>query len=464
MRKLLSLIISSAVFTAAFTSCDDDDTSVGSSLITDQSEIVIDSTFVVSGHSVLNSSVQSRTSTQLIGRIDAKGYGRLSSDIVTQFMPAMTLDTTGVGVDDITKMEMLMFFSAGSFTGDSLVPMGIQIYPLTKALPSPIYSDFDPADYYNPADMWESKIYTGNALSNDSLNNLSYRTIAVELPLSFAKSFYSEYIKNPQTFASPEYFTTKFFKGLYIKNSFGDGRITNINETRINLSYNKHDTYTRNDTVRDTVYHRTNSYMAVTPEVISNNIIKFDISEQLKSRVAAGEALLVAPAGYDVEMQFPLVDIINAYRRQSGQLSVINTLTMSIPYEAIDNDYNIMAPSNVLVVLKKDKNDFFANNKLADNATSFLATYNSTTKSYDISNMRQYLLDNLAKEQITADDYTFIITPVYVTTETQSSSYYQSGSTYVTGVSPYVDGPAMVKLLLDKTKIKLTFGKQSANF
>lgn len=455
----ISLLIS----LLGLSSCDDDVSTVGSSLITDKSEIIIDSSFVASGFSVRNLTIQSRTSSQLIGRIQAKGFGNLSSEFVTQFMPAMNLDTAGVSANDIEYMEMLMFFDAGSFTGDSVAPMGLKVYPLTKQLPSPIYSDFDPQGYYDEANPWESKIYTGNALHSDSLNNLSYRTISVKLPIEFAKSFYNEYLTNPQTFATPSAFA-KFFPGIYVKNSFGEGRVTNIKETRVNMHYMRHDTYVKDSVERDTVYHLARSYMAVTPEVISNNIIRLDVASQIEARVNAGEAILMTPAGFDVELKFPAKDVLNSYRSQAGKLAVINSLSLSIPADTIANIYGIDVPSNVLIVLKKDKADFFAKNSLTDNITSFLATYNSTTKSYDVSNMREYLIDLLSKDTVAEEDYVFTITPVDVTTETSSNGYYTSSQTYVTAIAPYVSGPTMAKLNLAEAKIKLTFGKQSANF
>lgn len=461
--KYIGAFIAMGIVMSALTSCDDETTTIGSSLITDKSEIVIDSTFTVLGRSVENKVVQSRTITQLIGRFNAKEYGSLSSEIVTQFMPSISLDTTGVADSDIDSMKLVMFFNAGAFTGDSLVPMGLQVYPLTKQLPSPIYSNFDPTGYYDSNNMWKSEIYTGNALSNDSLNNLYYRTISVDLPVDFARSFYKEYRTNPNTFATPQAFA-QFFPGLYIRNSFGNGRVTNISETRINVFYRRHATIETDSSTRDTVYNLVRTYMAVTPEVVTNNILNLSVADAITSRVAAGEAILCAPAGLDVEMEFPVKDIIDAYKRQSGQLSVINTLTMSIPAEAIENSYGIEPPTNILVVLKKDKDEFFAKNKITDSKTSFLATYSSSTNSYSLTNMRQYLLDMLAKDELTADDYTFIITPVDVTTESSSDSYYQSGQTYVTSIAPYVSGPSMVTLKLSEAKIKLTFSKQYANF
>ena len=127
------------------------------------------------------------------------------------------------------------------------------------------------------------------------------------------------------------------------------------------------------------------------------------------------------------------------------------------------NSFGIEPPANVLFVLSKDKDKFFANNKISDDKTSFLASYSKTDGSYNIPDMRNYILSLLDKETITADDYTFTITAVDVVTETSSSGYYYEQS-YITGINPYVSVPAMANLRFDKAKIKMTFSKQSVNY
>ncbi|MCM1292825.1 MAG: DUF4270 domain-containing protein [Bacteroides sp.] len=463
IRTLLLSAIS-LISVASFIACDDNTTTLGSSLIEDNTAVVIDSMFTISGRSMANDDVQSRTATQLLGALNAKEYGSFSSDFVAQFMPSLVLDTAGTSAADIDSVKLVMFFTTGNFTGDSIVPMGLKVYPLNRQLPSPIYSDFDPSGYYDESDCWtpNNQIYTGNALYNDSVNNLATRSVSVKLPIEFGRKFYNEFINNPSTFLTPQSFV-KFFPGLYIKNTFGSGRVINFGETRINFYYKRHSTYTKEGVERDTIYHAVSSYMAVTPEVISNNLIRMTPSQSLVGRINSGEPIIVAPASYDVELKFPAVDIINRYKSNGGSMSVINTLTMSIPVEKITNGYNILPPANVLLVLSKDKKKFFADNTIPDNKTSFLATYDEENGVYEFTAMRDYILDLINKNNITADDYTFTLTPVDVTTETSSGSYYSTGSTYVTGVIPYVSGPAMCKLLLGDAKIKFTYSKQSIN-
>lgn len=461
--KIAPALIATTLCAASFiASCDDTTTTLGTSLVDANTEIVIDSSFTISAQSILNNDIPSRTVTQLLGTLDAKEFGSFSSDFVTQFMPAMQLDTTGVTLADIDSIKLLMFFRPGAYTGDSIVPMGLKVYPLTRQLQAPIYSDFDPTGYYDPSTCWtpSGHIYTGNALYNDSVNSLSFRTVTVNLPIQFAKDFYSEYLNNPATFATPAAFA-RFFPGIYVKTSFGSGRVINFDETRINLFYRRHAKVTKDGVERDTIYNLASTYMAVTPEVVSNNIIRMQLSQTLTDKANNGEAILVAPAGYDVRMEFPAQEIIDKYRADAGDMSVINTLTMSIPVEKIQNNYNINPPANVLLVLTKDKTAFFNDGKLTDDKTSFLGTYNATTSTYEFTGLRPYIINLIDKTTITPDEYTFSLTPVSVTTETSQSSYYTSGATYITAICPYVEGPAMCRLNTEKIKIKFTYSKQS---
>ncbi|MDE7459589.1 MAG: DUF4270 domain-containing protein [Paramuribaculum sp.] len=459
--RLHNLILSLAAG-ALLAACDDSTTTVGTSLVTDATEIVVDSSFTVTGRSLSNPVVQSRTLTQLLGRLDAKEFGSFRSDVVTQFMPAMNIDTEGVQLNEIDSVKLLLFMTPGDFTGDSLAPMGLNVYKLNRQLPSPIFSDFDPTGYYSTSDLMGSQVYTANVLHSDSLAGLSYRTIYVDLPVEFGRELFTRFKEHPETFATPSAFA-EWFPGLYISNTFGSGRVVNINETRMNLYYRKHDTYeTTSGTTRDTIYNIVRSYLSVTPEVVTNNNIDLNMSDQLKTMIADGKTVIVAPTGTEVEIKFPAAQVISSYKAGSPILSVLNTLSFSIPASEIENTYGIEPPTNLLMVLASEKDEFFAKNKITDNRKSFMATYSATTKSYVFSDMRLYILDMMEKSTLSEDDFTFIITPVNVETETSQSSYYTSGTTYVTTIAPYVTRPSMANLDLEKAKIILTFSRQSA--
>lgn len=115
-------------------SCSDEN--IGSSLTDTKSEIIEDSSFVMTGVSVENKKLHARTSTQLVGEITCPGYGKLSSDVVCQLMPANRIDTINTKEEWVDSCQLtLSLKTTGGFTGDSLAPMRMNVYELTKQLP-----------------------------------------------------------------------------------------------------------------------------------------------------------------------------------------------------------------------------------------------------------------------------------------------------------------------------------------
>ena len=455
-------VFASAIALAAitFTACDNE-TTLGSSLVEDTITITVDSAFTVTGQSVANSAVQSRTLLQLLGRIDAEGFGSMSSDVVTQFMPSVSLDTTGVTVNSIDSLKLMMAVYHGNFVGDSVTPMGIEIYRLNRNLPSPIYSNFDPKDYFDPADKLASTVFNTSTLGeSDSLKNASYHTLSVKLPRELAQEFFTAYKTNPGNFQSPTAFINNVFKGIYIRNSYGSGRLTLVSSTLMRAYYRR---TIKKDDGTDSIQSAMANYFAVTPEIITNNNIALQLAPSIKDMIDNGDKLVVSPTGYDVEFTFPLQSIISSYRSQKGDESAINSLTFSLPADSVANEFNFGPAPSMLLILKSKKDQFFQNNDLPDNVTSFYAYYDKTNGSYDFGAMREYLMTMMKKDNLTADDYTFVLTPVNVQTETNNDYYYGSSST-VTSVTPYISKPSITKISFDKAKIKFTFSNQMINY
>lgn len=471
MKKLAVIAISTLAMLGVM-SCDDSSTA-GGSLVQDEVEIVIDSAFSVAGRPVASDLVQSRTILQLLGSLKADGYGTLSSDIVCQYMPASSIDTFGVKAEyiDSVKLELCMYKDA--FAGDSTVPMGLTVYRLNKQLPSPIYSDFDPTGYYDPSSPVGSVTYSALLDGSPDLaaddNGSLYKSIYVDLPLEMGVDLYNLFLTSPQTLQTPQAFA-QWFPGFYIANSFGSGRVTRINNNLINVYYHSVHHIDDEENPRDTTLYHVSSYMAVTPEVITNNNIRFEMSDALKERAEDGETILVGPTGYDVEFTFPAREILERYKSQGGSLAVVNALNFSIPAKDISNDYGLKPPPYILMVKKSQKDKFFSTTQINDDMSSFYAAYNSTTGTYAFSSMRNYIIDLINKGTVTADDEEFVICPVQVSFYTNSNSnYYGYGyyygtattSTQVSTITPYVVEPVMTILDLKHAKIDFTFSKQT---
>lgn len=461
MKRFITYItaaITAALILPGLVACDNTTADIGSSVIQEEPEVIIHNEFAIGGKTVPNVSIESRTVTQLLGDIDAKGYGAFSSDFVCQLMPASKLVTDGVTVD---SMKLVLAYNLGGFVGDSIVPMGLEVFRLNRQLPSPIYSDFKPEDYCDlNAKPLAEKIYVANAQGeNDSIRSLTYREVIVDLPLSLAQEFLDLYKTNPEAYALPTNFA-KYFPGLYVRNSYGAGRVMQIQRTNIVLYY--HTTTPAQGDKEESINRFEGNYFAVTPEVVSNNNITFAIDPSLQGRIDAGETIIVAPVGRDVEIVFPLRDVIDYYNANRGALSVVNTLSLEIPASVMENEYGINPPENLLMVLSAERNNFFLNNSLSDDKTSFLASYNSVKKSYTFSALRTYFTDMFEKYGATGvidpADITFTLTPVTVSTESSTNGY--STTTYVSAITPYIGRPAMTLLDLNAADITFQFSKQ----
>lgn len=466
MKRLIPLLMLAGASASIFTNSCQSDTAVdnvGGALVSGSVDIVIDSSFILSGESVVNSRVQSRTTTQLLGSIKADNYGTLRSDYVVQMLPTNLIDTAGLTAADIDSVKLLLVFDKDGFVGDSLASIGINLYSLDKLLPYPIYSNESAEGFYNPSDLMGSAAFSAVGY-NDSVAGSKYRFVYIPMPVKFGRDFFNKFKEDPQLFSDPTRFTKDFFKGFYVKHAFGSGRVTRITDTRWLMYY--HRTYEATDSngvAYDSIVPQYGIYMAAAPEMIGNSNIKFQAAKSIEDSLALGQKLIVSPCGYDVEIKFPTEEIIKSYRSGGGDLSVVNNLTLKIPVRSIKNDQGIGMPANVLLVLSNEKDDFFAKNKLPDDVTSFRAEYSSADTAYVFSDMRAYLMKMLEKETLSPEDYTFTITPIALETETSSSSsyYYTSSTPTVNAITPMVAMPSIVKLKLDEAKIKLTYSKRN---
>lgn len=452
--KLLAFIMVVGMLSAC-----DHSNNIGSSIIGENVEIITDSLYTVTGKTIKNQRIQSRTTTQLLGSIDAGEYGKFYSDFVTQFLPSTQITTEGVIVDGL-RLRMAVPRTTG-FVGDSVIPMGLEVYALTKPLIYPIYSNFgeDIEEYYDPSSPIGSVVYSTSTVgANDTVKALSYVEIPVQLPKELGQKLFDVYKENADNYIIPERFAS-IFPGLYVKSTYGDGRVVKIGSTIMTLDYHIN---AKNDAGRDTTYYYEGNYYSVSPEIITNNNINYEMSNSLISKYNAGENLIVAPTGLDMEIEFPINAILNSYLKNAGNIAVINSLTFSLPVEEIKNDYSILPPSTILMVRSDMKDEFFAKNMITDNVSSFLGTYNSTSKCYEFPDMSPYLLDRIKNGTANQSQYTFTLTPVTVNTETSGSNYYYgTATTTVSSIVPYVETPAMVKILLEDSKIILNYSKQT---
>lgn len=471
IKTLLKSLLVAIPATAIISSCEDEVSSIGSTLVDGEVAIVVDSIpRVIKSETVANTQYDAKSTTKLLGRINIPQYGSLNCSFVSQLMSATRMNIPDtITVNDMDSMKMVLVVPRGSLTGDSLAPQQLTVYQLTKSLPSDIDNNFDPKGYYDPSNPIGSKSYTLSAIAlNDSLFGLQSN---ITIPVDFgtdkgkqlARETFEAYKKTPELFQWPATFNEKF-KGLYVEQNFGNGCIGLISSLRVYTYWHYasqkyvYDSEKGEGSYVPTVATDSICLFSSQPEVISSNIVNYNPSETLKQLVADGKKIITTPGGYSVNMTFPVKELLDQYEDDLRKMSVISKLSFEIPATTIRNDYDLNVAPHLLMVKKSERDSFFENNKVPDGKTSFYAAYNSSTGRYTFSGMREYLMDLLKKEEITADDVEFSLVPIVVTTEDVSG--YTSSTTYVTSCAEYIGRPTLTQLDMDHAVIIFAFSRQ----
>ncbi len=468
MKRFAGIISIFSFCILAFSACQDEVSSIGESIFRGDVQINVDSTSVVleNANTVNAREIDSRSITNLLGNIHVPEYGELSASYVTQLLASSELSIPdSITVDRVDSLKLLLTAPRKLIIGDTLAPQQLQVFELTQPLPNDIKSNFPINGKYDPSSPIATRNYTlsGLALSDSAFQKLTNLTISAKLPQNSGKELFNAYKNNPDLFAWPKTFNEKF-RGFYIKPSFGKGAIANILSTRVLLYY--HYFITRNVVENDVSVRKTVRMkdsvclLANAPEVLSSTIFDYTPSQQLLQNISDGKKIVTAPLGYHVSFKFPVRKILEEFWASTDNLKIINNLTLTLPASPISNDYGINPPPDLLMVLTKDIEDFFANGKVPDNITSFRGKYSSERGRYEFASMREFIVnlkDNESK--LTDEDVTFTLIPVEINSE--SVNNYNGGSTvYITSCTPYLQRPAMAEIHTDKALVVFTYTSQ----
>ena len=133
MKKAFSWLLGTMLLSGIY-SCSDN--TIGTSIADTKLEIVADSSFTVSGASVRNEKILTRTMTQLLGAIKATNYGELESEATIKTMDELEQESGYIEFTYIfAEDKRWKFFHAGqSCEGlkdlkDTLDQMGIDYLP-----------------------------------------------------------------------------------------------------------------------------------------------------------------------------------------------------------------------------------------------------------------------------------------------------------------------------------------------
>ena len=434
--KILRLLTVLVIAALTFAACDDTTEEIGGSITNKIDNINIsDSAFNVTTKSIVAGAVLSRNNTGLIGKMkDPETGNYVKGDYMTQLsvLPTFSVDTldyikqANKGSIEADSCYLLVSYNASY--GDTIAPMKVTAYEMTK----PMAED---QEYYSDYDAFKEGWVSENNQHWSSNYNLSNASDVKNFKIYLNKEYkkdgktyknYGSYIM--QTYAEhPEYFKTNYkflhnvCPGFYIKNVGGTGNMAKIWNTELIFYWTRHKTIKAKDGVTDSTavgigYNRFDG----TEEVLQLNKIENDTKnmEQLASQENC--TYLKSPAGIFTEVTLPIEDIMKGHEKDT-----LNTATISFPRlnnADEDNPYNFATPSTILMVQKDSLQSFFEKSKLADNRTSYTASYSNTgsyKNAYTFQNIAN-LVSAMYKNKGKGENWNkVVLVPVNVITTTQ---------------------------------------------
>lgn len=430
--KILRLLTVLVIAALTFAACDDTTEEIGGSITNKIDNINIsDSAFNVTTKSIVAGAVLSRNNTGLIGKMkDPETGNYVKGDYMTQLsvLPTFDVDTldyikqANKGSIEADSCYLLVSYNASY--GDTIAPMKVTAYEMTK----PMAED---QEYYSDYNAFKEGWVSENNehwSSNYNLSNTSdVKNFKIYLNKEYKKDGkryknYGSYIM--QTYAEhPEYFKTNYkflhnvCPGFYIKNVGGTGNMAKIWNTELIFYWKK--TIKAKDGVTDSTGIGYNRFDG-TEEVLQLNKIEND-TENLKKLASQEDwTYLKSPAGIFTEVTLPIDDIMKGHEKDT-----LNTATISFPRlnnADEDNPYNFATPSTILMVQKDSLQSFFEKSKLADNRTSYTASYSSTgtyKNAYTFQNIAN-LVSAMYKNKGKGENWNkVVLVPVNVITTTQ---------------------------------------------
>lgn len=434
--KILRLLTVLVIAALTFAACDDTTEGIGGSITNKIDNINIsDSAFNVTTKSIVAGAVLSRNNTGLIGKMkDPETGNYVKGDYMTQLsvLPTFSVDTLDyikqANNGSIEADSCYLLISYNASYGDTIAPMKVTAYEMTK----PMAED---QEYYSDYDAFKNGWVSENNphwSSNYNLANTSdVKNFKIYLNKEYKKDGrtyknYGSYIL--QTYAEhPEYFKTNYkflhnvCPGFFIKNVGGTGNMAKIWNTELIFYWTRHKTIKAKDGVTDSTavsigYNRFDG----TEEVLQLNKIENDTKNLEKLASQQNWTYLKSPAGIFTEVTLPIEDIMKGHEKDT-----LNTASISFPRlnnKDEDNAYNFATPSTILMVQKDSLQSFFEKSKLADNRTSYTASYSSTgtyKNAYTFQNIAN-LVSAMYKNKGKGENWNkVVLVPVNVITTTQ---------------------------------------------
>lgn len=414
-KKILLAIITALI---AFTSCDDNTDTIGTSLTDNIDNLnIIADTFDVTTTSIVVDSVLSRSNMGYIGKIKDPETGTYtSSDFMVQFHVLENYSFPDIekirslkdGKVVADSCELRLYYTG--YYGDSLATMKLTAYDMSKPMKENVgyYTSFDPMKegYVRTDGIKENLSYTLLDLTKSSEERSDDDFVSnIKIPLNseykdsegntydnYGTYILRKYYSNPSDFNNSYKFIHNVCPGFFLKSSYGVGNMAYVYMTQLNVYYRYEN--------KDSVYNKA-AVFSGTEEVLQTNHIVND-KEAIK-RLASDNSCtyLKTPSGIFTEMTLPVEDIMKGHRNDT-----LNTakITLQRINNTVSDKYSLDIPQTLLMIPRDSIYSFFKNGNIPNNKISYIATYSSNENAYTFNNISNLITTvNKAKEAGGAD-------------------------------------------------------------
>jgi hypothetical protein len=414
MSKTIHYMAAAAFALVAISSCENEDLNIGQSL-TDESDKLQVSTasYEVSTRTIMADSVLSLAADCYLGRVrDPETGADITSEFTTQFH---VMDNTYVYPEDkiLTKYDgraaadscdIILYLSSPSRQDDSLQAMKMRVCEMAIPMEEGrrYYSNFSPvrAGMLRLGGINVPKVFSyANLEEADDVRTDEYYSNCIRIPMNqpytapdgityknYGTYLMRQYFDHHEYFANSYVFTHQLCPGFYFRITDGLGFHSKVSNIGLRAFY----------TVQgDTSIINASLILAGTREVLQTTHITNDTEILRQMAAETNHTYLKTPSGLFTEVTLPVKQIKESHEGDS-------LLAAKLTFQRLNSqssDIRLLAvPQTLLLVQKDSLHNFFENESVPDNITSYYTGYNnpipasSQTYTYD----NTYTFNNLS--------------------------------------------------------------------
>jgi len=405
--------MAAALALVAMSSCDNDELNIGQSLTNENDKLIVSQAeYAVSTRTIMADSVLSLAADCYLGRVrDPETGADVTSEFTTQFhilestflYPEEKVLSRYNGRAAADSCDIILYLSSPSQQDDSLQAMKMRVMELASPMEEGhrYYSNYSPVKegMLRNGGICQSKVFSyANLDESDNIRTDDDYMNCIRIPLNqpytgpdgvvyknYGTYLMHQYYDHREYFANSYTFAHQLCPGFFFQITDGLGFHSKVTNIGLRTFYTAQG---------DTSVLHPRLILAGTREVLQTTLVTNDSQTLTKMASETQHTYLKTPAGLFTEVTLPVKDIKQTHENDS--LLAAKLTFQRLNSQSTDNRL-LAIPQTLLMVQKDSLHNFFEQEKVPDNITSYYSGYNKpipTTNSYQ--NTNTYTFNNLS--------------------------------------------------------------------